>query len=45
MEEMFKDYLAGLYKDIPCYAFEELLGVFVIGTIVFCISGLIEVSQ
>lgn len=37
MGEMFKEYLADLYKDIPCYVYEGLLGAFVIGTIVFLV--------
>lgn len=34
MKGVFEDYLTGLFKDVPCYVFGGLFGVFVVGSIV-----------
>ena len=31
---LFEEYVTGLFKDVPCYIYEGLLGVFVVGVIV-----------
>lgn len=33
-DSLFEEYVTGLFKDVPCYLYEGLLGAFVVGVIV-----------
>lgn len=37
-DSLFEEYMTGLFKDVPCYIYEGLLGVFVVGVIVLLVS-------